>query len=135
MNLDPIALLAPIPEIDRRVKEIILAAGDTGHVFNLGHGILPMTPVENAVALVEAVAVPVIASLNGTSLGGWLEYASLIEKAGADREKVRDAIENMKGFIGTAGVFTFSPADHNGLDINAFEMLTVKDGKFVPLAK
>ena len=55
-----------------------------------------------------------------------------IETAGADKEKVREALENLKGFVGTAGIFNFSPTDHNGLDINAFEMLTVKGGKFVP---
>ena len=54
-----------------------------------------------------------------------------IEKAGLDKEKVRDAIENLKDLPGTGGVFSFSPDDHNGLDINAFAMLTVKDGKFV----
>jgi branched-chain amino acid transport system substrate-binding protein len=54
-----------------------------------------------------------------------------IRKAGVlDKEKVRDAIENLKGVAGTGGVFNFSPEDHNGLDINAFEMMTVKDGKF-----
>ncbi len=47
-----------------------------------------------------------------------------------DREKVRTAIENLKGFVGTAGVFNFSPTDHTGLDLDAFEMLTVKGGKF-----
>ena len=57
--------------------------------------------------------------------------AKAIEKAGMDKEKVRDAIENMKGFVGTGGIFNFSAADHNGLDIDAFAMLTVKDGKFV----
>jgi branched-chain amino acid transport system substrate-binding protein len=57
--------------------------------------------------------------------------AKAIETAGVDKEKVCAAIENLKGFVGTAGVFNFSPTDHNGLDINAFEMLTVKDGKFV----
>lgn len=56
-----------------------------------------------------------------------------IEKAGDDKEKVRDAIENMKGFVGTGGVFNFSPEDHNGLDIDSFEMLTVKNGKFAVL--
>jgi branched-chain amino acid transport system substrate-binding protein len=35
--------------------------------------------------------------------------------------------------VGTAGVFNFSPADHNGLDIDAFELLTVRNGRFVPL--
>ncbi|MBI5695722.1 MAG: uroporphyrinogen decarboxylase [Nitrospirae bacterium] len=54
-NLDPIALFAPIPEIDRKVKEIIVAAGDTGLVFNLGHGIVPETPVDHVKALVESV--------------------------------------------------------------------------------
>ncbi|MBI5102118.1 MAG: ABC transporter substrate-binding protein [Nitrospirae bacterium] len=57
-----------------------------------------------------------------------------IETAGTDREKARTAIENIKGFVGTGGVFTFSPQDHNGLDVNSFEMLTVKNGKFVVLA-
>ncbi|HOT45427.1 MAG TPA: ABC transporter substrate-binding protein [Spirochaetota bacterium] len=54
-----------------------------------------------------------------------------IKKAGSDKEKVRDAIENLKGVAGTAGIFNFSPQDHNGLDINAFDVLTVKGGKFV----
>jgi uroporphyrinogen decarboxylase len=62
-NLDPAALLAPIPEIERRVAELIRegtplqppgAAAGQGHVVNLGHGILPTTPVENARAFVEA---------------------------------------------------------------------------------
>ncbi len=34
----------------------------------------------------------------------------------------------MQGFVGTGGVFNFSPADHNGLDIDAFAMMIVKDG-------
>ncbi|MBN1496800.1 MAG: ABC transporter substrate-binding protein [Spirochaetes bacterium] len=54
-----------------------------------------------------------------------------IKKAGADREKARDAIENIKDLPGVGGVYNFSPADHLGLDINAFDMLTVRDGKFV----
>jgi branched-chain amino acid transport system substrate-binding protein len=54
-----------------------------------------------------------------------------IKKAGStDSDKVRDAIENLKGFVGTAGIFNFSAGDHTGLDLNAFEMLVVKDGKF-----
>lgn len=54
-----------------------------------------------------------------------------LEHAGTDKAKVRDAIENMKGFVGTGGIFNFSPDDHNGLDMDAFEMLTVKNGRFV----
>jgi len=53
-----------------------------------------------------------------------------IKEAGPDKEKVRDAIEHMQGLPGTAGIFNFSPTDHNGLDIDSFVMLTVKDGKF-----
>ena len=61
--------------------------------------------------------------------------ARAVKEAGLDREKARAAIENMKGFVGTAGVFDFSPTDHNGLSIDAFEMLTVKGGKFVVLGR
>jgi len=54
---------------------------------------------------------------------------------GPDREKVRNAIENLKGFIGTAGIFNYSATDHTGLDLDAFEMLTVKAGKFTTYKK
>lgn len=58
-----------------------------------------------------------------------------ISAAGLDKAKVRDAIENMQGFVGTGGVFNFSPENHNGLGLDAFEMMTVKDGKFTLYAK
>ncbi|MBN2533376.1 MAG: ABC transporter substrate-binding protein [Spirochaetales bacterium] len=50
-----------------------------------------------------------------------------------DKAKVREAIENLKNFVGTGGVFNFSASDHNGLAIDSFEMLTVKNGKFMLL--
>ncbi len=56
-----------------------------------------------------------------------------IEVAGPDKAKVRGAVENLKGYVGTAGVFNFSPTDHTGLSIDAFELCTVKNGHFVPL--
>lgn len=55
-NLDPAVLLASPKTIRRRVAEILQQAGGRpGHIFNLGHGVLPQTPVENAQALVQAV--------------------------------------------------------------------------------
>jgi uroporphyrinogen decarboxylase len=55
-NLDPIALFAEIPEIKRRAGNILDSAGGRpGHIFNLGHGILPQTPVDHVIALVDAV--------------------------------------------------------------------------------
>lgn len=55
-NLDPITLFAPIEVIETRVKEILRAAGGRpGHIFNLGHGIVPQTPVENVQAVVRMV--------------------------------------------------------------------------------
>lgn len=55
-----------------------------------------------------------------------------IEEVGsADKYAVREVIENMQGFVGTGGVFNFSPEDHNGLGLDAFEMLTVRNGEFV----
>lgn len=55
-NLDPCALYQPPEKIRDSVRRVIEKAGDApGHIFNLGHGILPDTPVEHAVAMVEAV--------------------------------------------------------------------------------
>ena len=55
-NLDPITLFAPPEVLELRVKEILRAAnGRPGHIFNLGHGIVPGTPVENVQAVVRMV--------------------------------------------------------------------------------
>jgi uroporphyrinogen decarboxylase len=54
-NLDPAALLAPRAEIERRVAALLAEGSGGGHIVNLGHGILPMTPVDNARIFVEAV--------------------------------------------------------------------------------
>jgi branched-chain amino acid transport system substrate-binding protein len=73
---------------------------------------------------------------DASAFGGYaydaiLIIAEAIKKAGSvERDKVRDAIENMKGLVATTGTFNFSATDHTGLDLTAFEMMTVKDGKF-----
>lgn len=55
-NLDPVALLAPWRELKAHADEVIRNAGDNpGYIFNLGHGILPPTPVENVRRLVDYV--------------------------------------------------------------------------------
>ena len=55
-NLDPAVLFAPLPELRMRVHELLKRTGSRpGHIFNLGHGILPETPVENVKACVEIV--------------------------------------------------------------------------------
>ncbi len=55
-NLDPVALFARPEHVRDQARRILeQAAGRPGHIFNLGHGILPETPVENVIALVEAV--------------------------------------------------------------------------------
>jgi branched-chain amino acid transport system substrate-binding protein len=72
-------------------------------------------------------------TFGGHGYDAFMILVEAIKKAGADKEKVRTEIESMKGFMGTGGVFNFFPEDHNGLDIDSFEMLTVKDGTFVLL--
>ncbi len=54
-NLDPIALFAPHDEIRRRVHDIIRRAGPKGHIFNLGHGLIPSSPIDGVHAMVNAV--------------------------------------------------------------------------------
>ena len=55
-NLDPVALFADQRHIREQARLILeQAAGRPGHIFNVGHGILPKTPVENVIALVNDV--------------------------------------------------------------------------------
>jgi uroporphyrinogen decarboxylase len=55
-NLDPAILFAPLPTVFRSADDILRRAGSRpGHIFNLGHGILPKTPVDTVAALVEHV--------------------------------------------------------------------------------
>jgi uroporphyrinogen decarboxylase len=55
-NLDPVVLFAKQDVLRAQTEKILgQAGGRAGHIFNLGHGILPETPVENVIALVEMV--------------------------------------------------------------------------------
>ena len=76
-----------------------------------------------------------VSGFGGYAWDAFQLLAAAVEKVGLDRAKVRATLENTQGFVGQSGVFRFSAADHNGLGMDSFEMLTVKDGKFVPLAK
>jgi branched-chain amino acid transport system substrate-binding protein len=72
-----------------------------------------------------------VSTFGGHAYDAVLVLVEGIKKAkSTDTDKVREAIENIKGLVGTAGIFNFSQQDHNGLDMSAFEMLTVKDEKF-----
>ncbi len=55
-NMDPVALFGTVESVRQSAKSVLdEVAGRPGHIFNLGHGILPETPVENVKALVEYV--------------------------------------------------------------------------------
>jgi branched-chain amino acid transport system substrate-binding protein len=75
-----------------------------------------------------------VSTFGGHAYDAMLLLTEASKAGGTDRAKVRDALENLKGVVGTAGIFNMSATDHNGLGLDAFEMLTVKDGRFVPLA-
>lgn len=75
-------------------------------------------------------------TFGGHSYDAVLVLVEAMKKAGTtDKEKVRLAIESTKDLVGTAGVFSYSASDHNGLGLDAFEMLTVKGGQFAIYSK
>ena len=74
-----------------------------------------------------------VSTFGGHAWDGLQLVIEALREVGPDREKIRGYIENTKNFVGTGGVFNFSPEDHNGLTKEAFEMLVVKDRKFVML--
>jgi branched-chain amino acid transport system substrate-binding protein len=72
-----------------------------------------------------------VSTFGGHAYDAFRIITEAVKKAGSvDRDQVRDALESLKNVAGTAGMFNFSPTDHNGLTLDSFEMLTVKDGEF-----
>jgi branched-chain amino acid transport system substrate-binding protein len=51
----------------------------------------------------------------------------------SDPSAIRDALEATSGMVGTTGTYTFSPDDHLGLDLSAFRMLEIRDGKWTSI--
>jgi branched-chain amino acid transport system substrate-binding protein len=123
--------------------QYVKAAGDAaeGIIFPAGRLLvsdqLPENHPQRKVLLDYKKAYESKYNEEASTFGGFAHDAIIliqkaIEKAGStETEKVRDALENLKGVMGISGIFNMSPTDHNGLDIDSFETITVKDGKFV----
>jgi len=72
-----------------------------------------------------------VSAFGGYAYDAVLLVAEAVRQArSTERAEVRTALESLAGFVGVTGIFNMSPADHTGLGLDAFEMLTVKDGKF-----
>ena len=116
-----------------------------GVLFPLGHlAVADALPASNPQKKVLVAYRDAYQKRWGEEVSGFGGYAwdafellvAAIQKAGGfDRARVRAALEGTQGFVGQSGVFNFSPTDHNGLGIDSFEMLTVKNGRFVPAGK
>ncbi|MGC2519681.1 MAG: ABC transporter substrate-binding protein [Burkholderiales bacterium] len=70
-----------------------------------------------------------VSTFGGHAYDGLMLVAEAMKKAGTtDKAKVRDALESVRGYMGTAGVVNMSAQDHMGLDLSAFRMLEVRRG-------
>jgi branched-chain amino acid transport system substrate-binding protein len=70
-----------------------------------------------------------VSTFGGHAYDGLMIAVEALKKAGGtDKAKVRDAIESVRGFMGTAGAFNYSPTDHVGLDVAGFRMLEIRKG-------
>jgi branched-chain amino acid transport system substrate-binding protein len=70
-----------------------------------------------------------VSTFGGHMYDGLMILVEAMQRAkSADKAKVRDEIEQTKGFMGTGGVVNMSPTDHLGLDLTAFRMLEIKNG-------
>jgi branched-chain amino acid transport system substrate-binding protein len=103
-----------------------LLAAESLQDSNVQKALLLMYKKDYAAAYKEEAS-----TFGGHAYDAFTLLVKAIELGGFDKEKARTALENLKSFVGTAGIFIFSPEDHNGLGIDAFEMLAVKGGKFV----
>ena len=70
-----------------------------------------------------------VSTFGGHAYDGLMILAAAAKRAGSfDRAKLRDEIEQTRGYVGTAGVVNMSPTDHLGLNLSAFRMLEIKNG-------
>lgn len=68
-----------------------------------------------------------ISSFGGHGWDSFMLVVDAIKNVGPDKKKIRDYLEQRKGFVGQHGIFNFSKKDHNGLSKDAFNMLVVKN--------
>jgi branched-chain amino acid transport system substrate-binding protein len=77
-----------------------------------------------------------VSTFGGHAYDAYMVVIRAAESADSlEREKIREAIENISNYPLTGGIFTFSPDDHNGLGMDSLEMLTVENGQFALLEK
>ncbi|MBW2107535.1 MAG: ABC transporter substrate-binding protein [Deltaproteobacteria bacterium] len=70
-----------------------------------------------------------ISTFGGHAWDAFSLVVKALDAVGCDCTRIRDTLENIKGFVGQHGVFNFSPKDHNGLTMkDAFQMMVVKNG-------
>lgn len=73
-----------------------------------------------------------ISTFGGHAWDAFSMVVKALDAVGCDRVKIRNYLENQKGFVGQHGVFNFSPKDHNGLTMkDAFQMMVVKNGNWL----
>ena len=124
-------------------KEFIRLAGDATEGIRLPAAallvadILPDTDPQKPVVVAykrdyEARYKSDVSTFGGHAYDGLMLAVEAIKRAGGtDRAKVRDAIENTHGYVGTGGVVNMSATDHMGLELSAFQMLEVRNGTWV----
>src|ERR1700753_836596 len=83
----------------------------------------------------EASTKQPVSTFGGPAYDGLFILVDALKRANsAESDKIRDAIEATKGFVGTGGIVTMSPTDHLGLDLTAFRMLEIKGGDWTLVA-
>ena len=123
-------------------KEFIKLAGDAAEGVRLPAAallvaeILPDGDAQKPVVVAykrdyEAKYKSDVSTFGGHAYDGLMLAVDAIKRAGStDKAKVRDAIENTHGYVGTGGVVNMSATDHMGLDLTAFRMLEVRNGNW-----
>ena len=122
-------------------KKFIELAGDAGDGIIMPAGklvvykLLPDTDPQKAVCRdydekYQAKFKAPASSFGGYAFDSLKMLALALEKAGADKAKIRGELENIKNYVVVSGIFNMSPQDHNGLTPEAFVMLKIDKGAF-----
>lgn len=107
---------------------IMLPAGKIAVYKDLPDSDPQKAVIKDYVEKYEAKFKTPVSGFGGYAYDAMNMLALALEKAGDDKAKIRQEIENIKNFPGVSGVFTMSPGDHNGLSPDAFVMVKIENG-------
>jgi branched-chain amino acid transport system substrate-binding protein len=110
-------------------ENIIVTSEKVAIVEQLSEDDLQKSLIKNYIVRSKEMGMDFIPELGGPAYDAVALLAKAIKNSHGDKERIRDSLEQIKGFIGVGGVYSFSSKSHSGLGIESLSLVQIRDGK------